>query len=200
MNINKDDIITCESYKGICDYIYKAEDTDPAPGLVHVNLEEIPQFFKAINGNGRDYVVVSSCSDFGLTYQEYSPVWYDARRWALMQINEKMGYQTAVIEPRCDLDRCRIEDKYSVKCYAYTAYTFNEIPDNIRHWFMTNSGITNSMDERITVIPFGVAGSSANTIYEAAQEFKDLPKLDSVYINWMNYTWDRYEIKQFYAK
>lgn len=192
--ITKEDIITCESYKGLCDYVYAGEES-PVEGLVHVNMEEIPLFFSAISKfPERKYVVVSSCSDFGLCYQEQNPVWADMPKWARMMVNPQLGYKRAVLEPRCRLDKCNPEHKYSSKCYSYTAFTFPEIPKNILHWFTTNSKILD--DERISIIPFGVAPNGADDIIEVAAEGNS--KEERSYINWVNYTVDRLEIQEHY--
>jgi hypothetical protein len=195
MLIDKNDIITCESYKTICDYVYHPDNQDPQPGLVHVNFEEIPDFFKTIvNFPERNYVIVSSCSDFGLAIQAYNPVWADMSKWARVMSNPELGYKNTVIPPRCDVHRCNLQDKYSVRCYSYTAYTFNEIPNNIKHWFMTNARVPEN--DFITIIPFGVAANAQDDIMEVAEEkHKQEPKL---YINWVNYTVERLEIREFY--
>lgn len=198
MNIEKEDIITCESYKGLCDYVYKSDNDNPEAGLIHVNMEEIPAFFRAISHYPeRSYVVVSSCSDFGLCYQAQHPVWVDMPKWAKMMTTPNIGYSGINIETRCDTNKCVITDKYSVKCYSYTAFTFPEIPQNIKHWFMTNSRIR-SVDERITVIPFGVAPNAQNDIVEIAEEVEFYEKEPKMYINWVNYTLERLEIKGYY--
>lgn len=192
--IDKSDIITCESYKPLCDYVYKHGDI-PKSGLVHVNMEEVPSFLEAIKGCTDRYVVVSSCSDFGLCIQAEQPVWLDMPKWARMGVNPELGYNGANIAPRCNLDKCRQEDKYSVKCYAFTAFTFPEIPENIVHWFMTNSSV---VDPRITNIPFGVAANAAQDIVDVAAETHHYEKLAQVYINWVNYTIERLEYKEYY--
>lgn len=193
--IDKADIITCESYKPLCDYVYKIGD-EPKGGLVHVNMEEIPAFLEAIKGRSDKYVVVSSCSDFGLCIQNENPVWYDAGKWVKMMVEPSLGYNGLNIAPRCNLDKCKQSDKYSSKCYAYTAFTFPEIPDNITHWFMTNSSIMK--EDRITVIPFGVAANSANDIAEIAEQSRNYEKLPKMYINWVNYTLERMQVKEYY--
>lgn len=192
--INKEDIITCESYKSLCDYVYKVGD-EPRSGLVHVNMEEVPSFLEAIKGRTDRYVVVSSCSDFGLCLQGEAPPWLDIPKWARMGINPGVGYNGVTIEPRCDLKKCDASHKYSSKCYAFTAFTFPEIPENIVHWFMTNSSV---FDSRITTIPFGVAPNTAQDIVDIAAETSDYEKLPSMYINWVNYTLERLEIKEWY--
>lgn len=192
--IDKSDIITCESYKSLCDYVYKNGD-EPRSGLVHVNMEEVPSFLEAIKGRPDKYVVVSSCSDFGLCLQSEQPVWLDIPKWARMGLTPDIGYNGVSIEPRCDLQKCRQEDKYSVKCYAFTAFTFPQIPENITHWFMTNGSV---YDPRITNIPFGVKPNAQQDIADIAEETRGYDKTPNIYINWVNYTIDRLEIQEYY--
>lgn len=194
----KSDIITCESYKGLCDYVYAVGD-DPKPGLVHCNLEEIPAFFDAVSANPQhDYIVVSSCSDFGVGYLSQHPPWLDIRKWAMISIGEDVGLRGVQLGPRYDTKRFNPEHNYTVKCHSYTAYTFPEIPGNIHKWFMTNSLIMPTNEPVIEIMPFGVAGKKADVIYDAMLAHQDVPKEDTVYINWVNYTYDRYSIKENY--
>lgn len=198
MKFEKSDIITCESYKGLCDYIY-SPDKDPVSGLVHVNMEEIPTFLTAIkNYPERKYVVVSSCSDFGLCYQQYNPVWIDTAKWVRMMARPEMNYKPIGVQPRCNLDKCNPDDKFSVKCYSFTAFTFAAIPDNIVHWFVTNSRVTVNEEPKLTIIPFGVAPGAADDIIAVAKETEGYEKEPKVYINWVCYTSERYDVKEYY--
>lgn len=195
MNL-REELITCESYKGICDYVYKVGD-EPKAGLVHVNMEEIPSFFEAIKGRPDKYILVSTCSDFGLCLQAENPVYADMPKWARMMMKPELGYSPVFIEPRCNVKACKTNDKYSVKCYSYTAFTFPKIPDNIVHWYTSNA---NLYDDRVTVLPFGISAGSADTLFAQMQKnvgrVKDENKL--LYINWQNYTVDRFELKENY--
>ncbi len=198
MNFEKSDIITCESYKGLCDYVYAGEP-DPPAGLVHCNLEELTMFFEAIkNYPDRDYVVVSSCSDFGVGYLAEQPPWMDMRRWAQLSIGADVGCMGLQMPPRFEPKKFNENHKYTVKCYSYTAYTFPEIPGNVHKWFMTNSMINPVVEPVIEVIPFGVAGKSADRIYDAMTLLAQVEKQDKIYINWNNYTYERYLIKENY--
>ena len=197
--IEKEDIITCESYKPLCDYVYSADNKTPKGGVVHVNMEEIPAFFECIDGNYEKYVVVSSCSDFGVCYQKEKPVWYDMGKWAKMMASPLIGYSGINLDARCNKSMCVESDKYSAKCYAYTSFTFPEIPVNVKHWFMTNSSLVpNEETTKITVIPFGVAANASNDIFEIAEQARNYEKLPKMYINWVNYTLERMELKEYY--
>lgn len=195
--INPSDIITCESYKGLCDYVYKIGD-EPKGGLVHCNLEEIPAFFEAIKGRPDKYILVSSCSDFGLCYQQRNPVWADYAKWMNMMASPDIGYSEVVLGNRCNKDKCKLSDRYSVKCYAYTAYTFNDIPSNIVRWYMTNPSILTREDGRIFPIPFGVAAKAEERIVSAIERNRNTQRVHRMYVNWVNYTYDRMLYKEYY--
>jgi hypothetical protein len=196
--LQQSDIITCESYKGLCDYVYKIGD-DPKPGLVHCNMEELSAFFQAIEGNEHNYVVVSSCSDFGVGYLRQHPPWLDLRRWANMVIDDKAGLSGVRMDPRFNPQKFNPEDKYTAKCYSWTAFTFPAIPQNVKKWFMTNSMISPKQEPLIEVIPFGIAANSAGLLFDIVKDLNSIPKDNKVYINWVNYTYDRFQIKQNYS-
>lgn len=192
--IERSDIITCESYKPLCDYVYHP-GVEPVGGLVHVNMEEIPHFFSAIKGRTDQYIVVSTCSDFGICLQEQNPVYADMIKWARMMMKPSTGYGATLVEPRCDVKKCSLTDKYSVKCYSYTAFTLPEIPENVVHWFTSNA---NLYDDKITVVPFGISPGSADKLYE--HTLRPVTKKEDrlLYINWQDYTVDRFEIREEY--
>jgi hypothetical protein len=189
------DIITCESYKGLCDYVYAIGD-EPKPGLVHCNLEEIPAFFDAIRDNGYDYVVVSSCSDFGLGYLVENPPWIDIRKWAMMSVGPEVGFRGLQIPARFEPSKVNPEHPYTVKCYSYTFYTLPEIPSNVHKWFMTNSLIFPTREPVIEVLPFGIAAKSEDKIFNMMTETAGIEKQGSTYVNFTNYTYERYAIKE----
>jgi len=194
LSIKKEDIITCESYKGLCDSVYKIGDK-PKSGLIHVNLEEMQSFFEYCKENPYlKFVVVSSCSDFGVTEQLYNQPCFDLIKWARMCVTPEIGYNGINIGPRCDVDKCKLSDKYSVKCYAWTTYTFNNIPSNIVRWFTTNCQTID--DNRIIQIPFGVPANSQDDILN--QIDIDIQKRSLVYVNWTNYTYERAELESYY--
>lgn len=191
----KKDIITCESYKGLCDIVYKVGD-QPKGGVIHVNMEEIPSFFQYCKENPHlKFVVVSSCSDFGLAKQREHPVSEDLVKWVRMCVNPDLGYNGISIAPRCELEKCKLEDEYSVKCYAWTAYTFNEIPDNIVRWLSTNVQVYHP---KISELPFGTPANSEDDILNQIENNKGKSKEELVYINWTNYTYERAEVENFY--
>lgn len=186
------DIITCNSYKPLCDYVYQIGNKVPE-GLVHVNIEEIPTFFKEIEKYPkRKYVIVSSCSDYGLCEQKYFPPWKDIPKWANMMCGPDLGYQGVQIESRVNLEKCNERDKYSIKCYAHTRETFNEIPKNVIKWFMTNAAL---YDDRIISIPFGAAPNKEKILAGRKSNHTNL-----LYINYSNTTFDRVEYLRNFVK
>lgn len=192
--IKSNEVITIDSYAEICDYVYKPGCGVPS-GLVHVNLEEFPHFCTEIKEfPDRKYVVVSSRSDFGVCYQQEHPVAYDAIKWCDMQVTPEAGYRDIKVEARCNRDSCHLEDTYSVKCYSFTSYTFNEIPENITHWYMTNCGIWKH--PKITHIPFGVPKGKAEIIAEKSAENHERNKL--LFIQWGLNTRERFDLLKFY--
>lgn len=191
------EIIDCESYYHIADYHYKGQDFLPS-GIVHVDIQSLPSFMTKIKDNGNKYIVICSRSDFGLCLQTEHPPFKDLEKWCGMSVTPDIGYNGIKIHPRLDLDNCNPNDKYSIKCWSYTSHTFNEIPSNIVHIFMTNCFVS---DPRITAIPFGINGTDGAT--EAKEKISKLVidesrRIDLLYINFQFYTIDRYRLFQHY--
>ncbi len=207
--IDAQEIITCKSYQPICDYMYDYPNLDDVPptGLVHVPLDHIEEFFKRIDSNGHRYVVVSSCSDYGLALQGQHPAWMDMIKWVQMQTGPSLGYNGISMEARLDPSKCNIRHPFSVKCHSWTRATLPSIPDNVHHWFVTNLMIFPHPDidelvrcnlhEKITAIPFGVAENKSEELAQAMS--KKLPqkdRLNKIYVSWNDYTHDRYKLRR----
>ena len=187
------DIITCKSYQELCDFCYDAPNLDDLPdsGVIHVPMDQIEEFFRRIDGNGRKYIVVSSCSDFGLCYQREHPVWRDLPKALQMNLGPHIGYRDiGNIPARCDKSKCRETDTYSVKCYSWTRATFDKIPENVVRWYVTNSLVE---DTRLRGIPFGIAPGRGI-------EFVNIEPSDQrhklFYANWNLYTYERYILRE----
>lgn len=207
--INIEDIITCKSYQPLCDYIYDHPNLDDVPptGLVHVPLDQIEEFFKRVDSNGHRYVVVSSCSDYGLAIQQEHPPWSDMLKWMDMQVGPSLGYDGLTMEARLDKDRCKKKDFFSVKCHSWTRATFPSVPDNIHHWFITNLMFVPDQDypelcscnlyKKITAIPFGIAEGKQEQVYEAMKLKRKMEDRENkIYISWNDYTYERYELRR----
>ena len=207
--IEQSDIITCKSYQPLCDYLYDHPNLDDIPktGLVHVPLDHIEAFFKRIDSNGHRYVVVSSCSDYGVAIQHEHPPWRDMKKWIEMQIGPTLGYNGVNIPPRIDEEKCNIRHTYSVKMHSWTNATFPSIPHNVHHWFITNLMFVPDNEtysflndanthEKLTALPFGISEGKSEELYEAMQTKKKYQERENkIYISWNDTTLERYEIR-----
>ena len=214
--IEQSDIITCKSYQGLCDYNYAYHeagtlpnlDDIPPTGLVHVPLDHIDEFFKRIDSNGHRYVVVSSCSDYGLAVQQDQPPWRDMTKWLNMQIGPSLGYGGIQMPARLNEEKCDQKDTYSVKMHSWTNATMPKIPHNVHHWFLTNLMFVPDPEEytflyeantheKITAIPFGIAEGKEPEIHAAMQAKRKISDRENkIYISWNDTTLERYEIRR----
>ena len=180
---------------GDCNYeIDHDDDSIPDSGVVYCNIEHIHKFFKKCERTDNRYIVISGFSDYGVAYQEEHPVAMDMITWLAMLKDQipMIGYEDLLIPSRCDREKCNIEDKYSVRCYAHTYSTFNKIPDNVVKWFTVNPLIE---DDRIQGIPLGVGKDAPRDIFETkAYDVDD--KINIAYVNWQDHTLERGLIKQ----
>ena len=208
--IEESDIITCKSYQPLCDYLYDYPNLDDIPptGLVHVPLDHIHEFFKRIDSNGHRYVVVSSCSDYGVAIQQEHPAWKDMIKWINMQVGPSTGYKGLRVPARIEEKDCNINDTYSVKMHAWTRATLPSIPHNVHHWFLTNLMFVPDAEqysflyeanthEKITAIPFGIAEGKQKELHSAMQKRRDRKgRENKIYISWNDTTMERYEMRR----
>jgi len=195
--MDPNDIIYAAKYAEICEHSYDHQ-TDLPGGLWHVDPSAIPEFFQSINDNGRDYVVVSPSSDFGVCYQRYNHPAHDLAKWAKFQLGPQHGYNNLMMPARINPERCNEGDTFSLKCWSYTEATFPRIPDNVRHWFIANCEI---VEPRVTAIPFGIHGNK--DMLEAVEKIAGHPggihsKL--LYVNFQFYNTDRYELFRYFEQ
>jgi hypothetical protein len=201
MVVEEKEIIECKSWEKICDYVFEGDASTELPsGVVSVNIQHIPEFFRRIKEYpDRKYVIVSAYSDFGLAYQREHPVWNDMRKWIGICASDEMGYQGLEVPPRCNLEKCNQSHKYSIKCHSFTESTFDKIPDNIVHWFCANCMIVDS--PRLTGIPFGVAEGAAEKIAEASRNLHPINNRPGfLYCNWKFYTYERFPLMNFFGR
>lgn len=193
-----EDIIYAAKYAEMCDYSYEGQSDLPS-GIINVDAGAIPEFFKAIQNNGKRYIVVSPSSDFGLCYQRYNHPALDLKKWAGMVLNNKHGYQDLYIPARINKKRCNPNDTYSLKCWAFTEATFDEIPNNVVHWFISNCEVENS---RITPIPLGVFGNKdvLESVRKIAEHPRNLTRDKTLYVNFQFYTTDRLELYHYFKQ
>jgi len=200
--VKREDIITVKSWMdlGDCNYEvdYDDEDSIPDSGIVYCNIEHIHKLFAKCERTDNKYVVISGFSDYGVAKQEEYPVSHDMIKFIPFIHNEiaKLGYEPLAIPPRCELDKCNIEDEYSVRCHSYTYSTFNKIPDNVVKWYTVNSRIE---DDRIEHIPLGVGKDATDDILETKDiSFSD--KINIAYLNWQDHTTERAEMKTYFSQ
>jgi hypothetical protein len=200
LNIAFDDMLHCESYYGMCDYPFLDEDDQDLPsGIVNCDIQAIPAFFRRIKEYpDRKYTIVSSRSDFGVAYQSSFPAWKDMVRWISLMIKPEFGYKDIRAEARVHRETCKIEDKYSIRCWSLTSHTFDEIPQNVIKWYSTNCHIID--DKRLIGILFGlnVTDGKKDGIEKIAQ-FKTTKNRDKlVYLNCSLNTFERVQLYAFY--
>ena len=191
------DLIYAARYTEVCNYKFDNwKDRKMLPeGIWHVDTGSIPEFFDAIQlpvNNSRKYVVVSPSCDFGVCLQQYNHPAMDFEKWVGLQVNPSIGYRDISLPPRINPGHCKEHHKYSIKCWAYTHATFDVIPNNVAHWFLSNCEI---QEPNVTAIPFGIFGNknkleTANAIDKARRK-NEIDKTRDLYVNFQFYTTDR---------
>ena len=198
--LSSDQIVGCESYYRLANYEFDhiMDDNYPDHSIIHVHMNHINEFFSKINGNGRKYVVVSSRSDYGIFYQQEFPVWADMYKSVKMFSKPDWYYNGLQLPPRCDLNRCLMADKYSIKMYMWTKSTFNRIPENVVRWFCTNCCIK---EPRVEGIPFGVNNVDGGTqFFDLYNKIKLKDKSKLLYVNFQLYTNERSELIEYFHR
>jgi hypothetical protein len=195
MTFPRDEIIHCKSYIPLCDHDYRIGDLDIPSGIVHVDLDSIPQFFNSIRFSKKRYIVVSSCSDWSVCYQQEYPPWHDIPNGSRLFIQPEHGYTGINIGPRAFPGKCDPRHRYSIKCDTFTAQTFDFIPDNIVKWYTTNLNIN---DSRFEGLPFGLNNVTLdNVAIDAVSNFVPCkPAINKIYVNFQFYTNERVELFQ----
>lgn len=196
-------LINCNAWRSLCDYVYDAPDfTLPwTQSVVYVSMDHIDRFFSDVEEHYEDndkFIVISACSDYGITLQDENPIWQDMKKWFdFVPIDENLGYNPLLIPQRCDTRFCKITDIYSVKMHAFTKSTFNKIPKSIAKWYCTNCDIK---DGRVVPIPFGIPDWSQKLIEEARAKnlHTESDRTTGFYINFQNNTAERVAIKNRY--
>lgn len=191
-----EEMIGCEDYYKLADYEYIGQQNLPQ-GIINCDISKIPELFQQIKGRKEKYIVISARSDFGLHYQKDAPVNADLIKAARIFGNNPNYFS---LSARCNTEKCHIEDRYSIKCYMWTDSTFNEIPQNVEHWFLTNCAIE---DLRITPIPFGinnVDGNEKNKDIIAHYPLGFCKREKLLYVNFQFYTLERAEAFRYYQE
>lgn len=190
-------LIRCNEWKKLAEVIYDGEDRllPDRSCIVYVPMDNIVEFFTNIKHSPHKYVVISACSDYGISYQNEDPIWADMKKWLdFVAIDENLGYQPLFLPSRCNVAHCKVSDTYSIKMHAFTKATFDEIPSNVVKWYCTNCAIASP---RVVPIPFGIPDWSATLIEEARAKnlHKESKKEIGFYINFQNNTAERVAIK-----
>lgn len=179
---------------GDCNYeIDHDDDSIPESGVVYCNIEHIHKFFEKCKNTHNRYVVISAFSDYGIALQEEHPVALDMLKFLpfLEPQMPDLGYNALQIPPRCELDRCNIEHKYSIKCHSHTYSTIEEIPNNVVKWFTSNAM---TKHDSIVNIPLGIGKDSPEPLCSTLTNqltFKSQDRVNLVYANWQDYTYQR---------
>ena len=194
--IDSSEIIDAKFWRDeLCDVNYETGDTLPDSGVVYVNIEHIQDFFKKCTQTDREFTVVSAYSDFGLAVQEAHPVCVDMLKWwPFVAPNvPTLGYNDLIIPARCEKENCNINDKFSIKCYAWTLATFDSIPKNIKKWYLVNPMTDTDV---VTGIHIGVGEGDAELISKT-KTYSTQEKTKLLYANWQTYTSERLHLKNF---
>lgn len=172
--------------------------------IIKVHPDQIVPFFKRCEAEkpAYKYVILSPRSDFGIDEQAKAPVNADlAKRISFIpwqKVAEAPDYVQIPLGPACDIEHCKITDKYSVKCYAHTCGTFNEIPSCVHHWFCVNSNIKHG---KMTCIPMGLGdGKDAELIHNLVNTPRTFKFLKKFYLNFTSYTQERADLKTYYKQ
>lgn len=201
METKREDIIEVKSWMNMFETNYEEDHLDkdsiPPSGIVYCNIEWIPHLFNKCYTTDNKYVVVSGFSDFGFALQEEHPVASDMSRFFPLVREEiaNNGYAPLFLPARCRTETCDIRHKYSVKTNNFTRDTVPDIPPNITKWFLSNTMIE---DERVQGIPFGT-NQGASEILPTIKRYDFEDKENLVYINWQNYTEERFRLKNEFA-
>ena len=199
--IPQSEYILSNSFKGMADIHWEPTyEGVPDTGVIHLDILDAPEFFRRYTDNGRNYVLISSSNDVGLALQANDPVWRDYNKGIDMippvEFMRAGDYVDFPMVARCDREKCNFGDRYSLRCYSYTFATIPYVPNNVRHWFMTNPLCD---DSRISAIPLGIFGAPDGSVARQIAEFPKQPHAQHLlYINYQNYTRERVELKIYF--
>lgn len=185
------DKILHTSYIELCDHRFISGGTLPSDrSVVHCHLDEIVELFRLIEKYGGDskYILVSSNSDYCLSYQKEATAESKMKRWLKFISTDNLGYNFMVIPARCNIEECRISDEYAIEMYSWIKNTFDSIPKNIVKWFCTNVNIDSDL---VTPIPFGYPLWSSHLI-------NTKQKTKTLYVNMMPNTIERASLMSYY--
>lgn len=197
--MNIDEIIHSEKYYELCDYHYEGQDFLPS-ATVRVDTASIPEFFDKISNKTEQYTVISPRCDFGVFEQAANLPCFDFIKWIKLMMTPQHGYNDLYLPARINKDKCKITDKYSLKCWSYTEATFNRIPDNVIYWYAVNCEINHP---RVSAIPFGINGTDGDMSCAEAianYDFSNTKRDKLLYVNFQFYNTDRVELWHYFNR
>jgi len=195
------ELINCNRWRDLCDHIYDYPDFNLPKGncVVFCPMDHIARFFKEISVLSRSsnkYIVISTCSDYGIYYQAQNPVWLDMKKWLdFVPIDDSLVYNPLILPSRHNPGNCKITDKYSVKMHTFTGATFDSIPENVIKWYCTNCNIE---QDNVVPIPFGIPDWSEEliTICRKQDRHTLTNRKHGFYLNFQNNTSERVSLKR----
>lgn len=149
------EIITFYKYKELADYIIDNENfiIPKNMSVVYCDNEIVVKFFELIENTNNEYILITgSASDHCLCEQASYSIIDDTVDFCKTKKID-LDHNNVLNNFRCNTNKCRYEDLYSIKNTTYTEETFNKIPKNIKKWFCVNSNIYN---ETVEPIPIGI--------------------------------------------
>ena len=194
--IAKEDIIEFTSWEKIADHVYEGGELPP-DGVVYTrcsfNLYEF--FMRCREQPEKKYILVTGNDDFGPKYQEDNPVYDDFFKFVrldnFVEQVKQSGHRDILVKPRCDVEKCDEYDKFSIKSYSYTKFTFNKLPKPIKKWFTCNSGVD---EGDIVCIPLGIQDGESEII----SKINPMEREALLYINFSLYNFQREAIQNYF--
>jgi len=189
MTIPAHDRILIDSYEPLC---------DPSKNVVFRSTENVQDFFNEIRGDSRRYTLVSAESDYSIRLQADNHPNMDLGKQAnFVDWNEpgtnKEKYLAVTLGPACDKTKCDSSHKYSAKVDAYTLFTFDDIPENIDKWYVTNLDVVH---RKMEWLPFGLNNHGPGHTY--LDRFMNRPKKHLLYVNFQLNSLQRVAMKNYF--
>lgn len=181
---NNDDYIHVEDLIGICPQRFDP-NKEPEAGLLFCEPKYVHILFQRYTR--REYTLVSCASDATLVLQTEAPVnsdclWYYQLLEEVAKLAPGEKYHYLQLPPRCDLDKCSYQDQYSIKYASYTQSTFNDIPANIKKWYLSNCMTVEDID-RLVCLPFGIPKQASDYYYNTKKRTDKL-----LYVNFQGFS------------
>lgn len=168
--------------------------------VIFAALEGVNKLFQFLAAHPEEqFTVVSGYSDFSLNLQSENKPNHDLQKHFYMvnwkEINESSDYRVVQLGPSVSED-CNPKHRYSIKIYAYTTFTFDEVPHNLKRWYCTNLNVEHP---KMDWIPFGIneQGHGKDILLNYKKPLTERKGL--LYINQQDHTVERVHLKEFYS-